>query len=137
MTKPENATIQAYYVNGIKHPVINHPDNVNNLETSLKEMVSSFFITRARNLFINHPEIKSFGWEQFTSQGGTFERKFGVYSTRDTPAVNGDEQTWSAEAQPVVEFLSVFKTELLLLAFGNDCKVTVRSDLTIEIIDDY
>ena len=113
------------------------PRDYEDLTYKVKDLITGFFIEEVKKLFDSSTTLQSFSWEQFTAGGDRESKKYTVYSTKNTPTINGDAYNWSTEAAAVAEFLSKFKPEFLILGFGSDCKVTVFRDLSFSIVHDH
>lgn len=95
-------------------------------------------MARAKELFEQRPELASFGWDQFSTRGDRHSKKFCVYHTVNRPDINGNNGAWlrdqaSIDMQEAAkEIITQFDLEILLLTFGDDCKVTIYKDLSFE-----
>lgn len=104
------------------------------LQEKTAEELKTFVLREAKTVFESDETLTSFGWSQFTSLGDSFTKKHAVYNTRQTPDINGNSAGGQYHSG-VTEFLQQFRMEMLLMAFGNDCSVTVYNDLTCEVHD--
>lgn len=116
-----------------------HSKELLKIERDIQTILRNFVVNSARSLFDSNPTLESFGWQHVTSQGGSFEKKLGLFSSRHQPDINGEPgKHWDQTAwcQPVIDFLNMFKNELLLLSFGSNCRITINKDLTYKVEHD-
>lgn len=113
-------------------------NSLGKLEDAVREMICSFILTSAkRELFDQDPSLKSFGWDQFISAGDGYSKKMSVYSTRCSPVIDeSPNSVQTAQKITVGNFLTNFKMELLMLAFGENATVTIFRDLTFRVTHD-
>ena len=91
------------------------------------------FVTAAKVIFDNNADITSFGWQQITAYGTSYEKKFGIFTTRNSPKINAADARLFKGFQEVVDFLAQFSTDLLVFIFGIDCSITINKDLTYKV----
>lgn len=110
------------------------------LKHEVRENILSTLLSEAKVLFDQHPNLTSFGWDQFTTRGGNNNaKKFSVYHTLNTPNVNGNigaKIVGGPEVSLQTEInkaMSKFDIEMLFLGFGDDCEVAIYRDLTYEV----
>ena len=118
-------------------------EQIQELSATIKKDIVSTVLNESKLLFDKKPELVSFGWKQFTTKGGaSHTKKYSVYHTINTPDVNGADgtkfnagvdQTTRELQKAVFDTVAQFDTEMLLLAFGDDCEISVYKDLTYEV----
>lgn len=106
------------------------------VEEQLKTLIKGAVLSRSKKVFDENPELASFSWNQYTTGGGSYRKKVAFYTTRDKPEINDQTSEWLPDDNPVVALLSSFRLEALILAFGENARITIYRDLTYDITND-
>ena len=112
------------------------------IREEIKTTASRLFRECVQDLFIRHPEVKSFAWTQYTPYfNDGDECVFGAHT--DDPEIN-DEESWDIEyddekaaMRPALadirELLSALDSESYLLFFGDHARIVVtRGGVEVE-----
>ena len=108
---------------------------INIARKSMKELAKKHLIDEAFVIFNKYPELKSFGWEQYTSYWNDGEpTSFSVYAYSDCIDINGEgeyTENFKQAAQEIEELLNSIE-DCLLDIFGDHTKVTIYHDGSIK-----
>jgi hypothetical protein len=102
------------------------------MEKPLEQLALNQVLSGAKKVFEKDLRLDSFGWEQYTAKGSPYEAKYAVHNTRYTPVVNDEEEASPYHAH-IIEFLGTLKMEVLLVAFGDNKKITLKRDGQFEL----
>lgn len=116
------------------------------LKKKMRESASETFKTCSKGLFDKYPELKSYGWQQYTPYfNDGDECLFGVQS--NYPKINeidsdeiydeaDDNINWDPCIKDITNLIQMFDTNDLKDMFGDHVGITVtRDDITVSEID--